>query len=54
MLHPDNEVPEYEAPQVVDYGNLIDLTAGSAHGCWTDADFPLATKKDELTFSGDC
>jgi hypothetical protein len=54
MLHTENEVPEYEAPQVVDYGDLIELTAGGSDGCYTDADFPVTTKKSALTFSGAC
>jgi hypothetical protein len=50
----EHEIPEYEAPQVVDYGDLVELTAGSADGCYLDADFPANTKKSALGFSGAC
>lgn len=42
---------EYEAPRVVDYGTLIDLTAGQSDGDFTDRDFPANTPKRDLTFS---
>ena len=42
---------EYETPQVVDYGELAELTAGQADGDFTDADFPANTSKRDLTFS---
>ncbi len=45
------EPQEYEAPVVVDYGDLNDLTGGSRDGEWTDADFPTNTPKSKLTFS---
>jgi hypothetical protein len=41
----------YEAPQVRDYGTLVQLTAGQADGEATDADFPAHTPKKDLTFS---
>jgi hypothetical protein len=41
----------YEAPQVTDYGTLLQLTAGQADGEYTDADFPAHTPKKDLTFS---
>jgi hypothetical protein len=41
----------YEAPKVVDYGDLVELTAGGNTGQFTDADFPAHTPKDDLTFS---
>jgi hypothetical protein len=42
---------EYEAPRVEDYGDLVELTAGSADGEATDAAFPINTPKRQLTFS---
>ena len=42
---------EYEAPKVVDYGTLADLTAGQSDGNFTDRDFPVNTPKKDLTFS---
>lgn len=45
------EPQEYEAPVVIDYGDLNDLTGGSASGRELDADFPIHTKYGDLTFS---
>jgi hypothetical protein len=42
----------YEAPAIVDYGDLVELTAASGHGDCLDATFPVGTKKGSLTFSG--
>lgn len=47
----DNEKQEYEAPAVVDYGDLHDLTAGSSTGDFTDQAFPVGTPFKTLTFS---
>jgi hypothetical protein len=41
----------YEAPVVVDYGDLRDLTAGSSTGDFTDQAFPAGTPFKTLTFS---
>ena len=41
----------YEAPKVVDYGTLTQLTAGGQTGQYTDKAFPVHTPKSELTFS---
>jgi hypothetical protein len=41
----------YEAPTVVDYGTLVELTAAQADGNFTDRDFPQHTPKEDLTFS---
>jgi hypothetical protein len=41
----------YEAPQVVDYGTLVQLTAGQQDGDFTDRAFPVNTPKRDLTFS---
>ncbi|MEA2440593.1 MAG: hypothetical protein QOH76_2017 [Thermoleophilaceae bacterium] len=41
----------YEAPQVKDYGTLVELTAAQSTGQFTDRDFPTHTPKDDLTFS---
>jgi hypothetical protein len=35
-------VDEYEAPRVVDYGDLFELTQGMRDGDHLDADFPQA------------
>lgn len=48
-LHHDEQ--GYEAPAVVDYGDLTSLTAGTTTGDYTDADFPTNTPKSALTFS---
>jgi hypothetical protein len=45
------ETPEYEAPAVVDYGDLRDLTAGTNTGNYTDQMFPAGTDRGSLTFS---
>ncbi|HUK95970.1 MAG TPA: lasso RiPP family leader peptide-containing protein [Gaiellaceae bacterium] len=45
------EPQEYEAPAVIDYGDLNDLTGGSKDGDFTDAAFPTDTPKSKLTFS---
>jgi len=42
---------EYESPDVVDYGDLVELTAAGSDGDALDADFPVNTKKSALTFS---
>jgi len=42
---------EYEAPGIVDYGHLVDLTAGQLTGNFTDAAFPVNTPKQDITFS---
>lgn len=41
----------YEAPQVVDYGDLVELTAAASHGSFTDATFPAHTPFGDLTFT---
>lgn len=41
----------YEAPKVVDYGTLVQLTAGQSDGNYTDRAFPTHTPKKDLTFS---
>jgi len=50
----DTAGERYERPAVVDYGDLLDLTAGTSDGCYLDADFPVLTKKSQLGFSGTC
>jgi hypothetical protein len=42
---------DYFTPEIVDYGDLAALTAGLADGDFTDAAFPVATPKRDLTFS---
>lgn len=41
----------YEAPLVVDYGTLLEITAGQADGNFTDRAFPVNTPKRDITFS---
>lgn len=31
-MTPETEEPGYEAPELVDYGDLIEVTAGHSHG----------------------
>jgi hypothetical protein len=45
------DISEYEAPTVVDYGSLRELTAGQSHGTKLDASFPSGTAFADLTFS---
>jgi hypothetical protein len=46
----DNQ--SYAAPQVIDYGDLVQLTAAASHGAYTDAAFSSHTPVADLTFSG--
>jgi hypothetical protein len=41
----------YEAPTVVDYGELTDITAAQQDGNFTDREFPAGTPRGDLTFS---
>jgi len=41
----------YESPSIVDYGHLVDLTAGQISGNFTDASFPILTPFNDITFS---
>ena len=41
----------YTPPEVVDYGDLTDVTAGGQDGQQTDASFPDNTPRSDLTFS---
>jgi hypothetical protein len=45
------ELGEYEAPEVVDYGDLVELTAGGNTGRCLDSDFKAGTFYGDLTFS---
>ena len=45
------KIEEYEAPRIVDYGDLVELTAASVDGSSLDAGFPAGTIKGSLTFS---
>lgn len=47
------ETPEigYEKPRIVDYGDLVELTAATGDGDYLDATFPTGTKRGDLTFS---
>jgi hypothetical protein len=42
---------EYQAPEIVDYGDLTELTAGLSTGANLDASFPDGTPFSQLTFS---
>ena len=42
---------DYETPQIVDFGDLAELTAGQQDGDFTDMAFPQNTPKRDLTFS---
>jgi hypothetical protein len=42
----------YEAPKVVDLGDLVAITAAQTNGNYLDKDFPAGTPKSDLTFSG--
>ena len=42
---------EYVQPEVVDYGDLGELTAGTQSGDHLDADFPAGTLRGLLGFS---
>jgi hypothetical protein len=42
---------EYTKPEIFDYGNLAELTAGSHGGDALDAAFPVNTHRKDLTFS---
>jgi len=50
----DIQQPQYETPAVTDYGRLAELTAGVTDGCYSDADYPVGTKKSDMGFSGTC
>jgi hypothetical protein len=52
MEQEQNQVAEYESPTVVDYGDLVELTAGGVSGGCLDADFSAGTPYGRLTFSG--
>lgn len=46
------EAPDaYEAPSVVDYGTLQEVTAGASSGTLTDAVFPAGTDPNSFTFT---
>jgi hypothetical protein len=47
----DTQQEKYERPTVVDYGDLVQLTAGGTEGEITDFDFPSGTPRGKLTFS---
>jgi len=48
----DERQTEYETPLIVDYGDLVELTAQGSDGDCLDADFAAGTKRSSLTFSG--
>ena len=42
---------EYIKPEIVDYGDLAELTAGTSSGNYLDANFAAGTERGALTFS---
>ena len=42
----------YEAPAIEELGTVAEMTEASASGAYTDAAFPIATKSEDITFSG--
>jgi hypothetical protein len=42
----------YEKPAIVDYGDLVELTAAGGGGDCLDHDFSAGAKASSLTFSG--
>jgi hypothetical protein len=42
---------EYIKPEVVDYGDLAELTAGTQSGEYLDATYPIGTARGQLGFS---
>jgi hypothetical protein len=51
-MEKQEETSPYEPPRVVDYGDLVELTAGDANGENLDATYPLGTPRGKLGFSG--
>jgi hypothetical protein len=47
----DKTQVEYEQPEIADYGDLRELTAGTSTGNALDATFPVGTPFRNLTFS---
>jgi hypothetical protein len=51
-LSPDpRDSTEYIEPEVVDYGDLAELTAGTQNGYFLDATFPISTRRRFPGFS---
>jgi hypothetical protein len=47
----DTQTTAYEPPAIVDYGDLVELTAAGLDGDCLDADFSAGSAKGRLTFS---
>jgi hypothetical protein len=47
----ETPITAYEKPRIVDYGDLVELTAGTSSGNYLDADFAAGTPYGDLTFS---
>jgi hypothetical protein len=47
----ERDASAYEAPKIIDYGSLTEITAGMGDGGLTDRAFPAGTPKRDLTFS---
>lgn len=50
-LPPPGKVTDYVTPEIVDYGDLADLTAGLNRGGPVDAAFPMSPPRRDPTFS---
>lgn len=50
MSEPEQNV-EYEPPEIVDFGDLVELTAGQLHGHYLDAAFVAGPHADHLSIS---
>ncbi len=42
---------DYVKPEIIDYGDLAELTAGTSRGNYLDAAFPQGTPRGDLSFS---
>jgi len=47
----DSQLKDYEAPAIVDYGNVTEITQAVGGHTFLDADFPEGTDEGDLTFS---
>jgi hypothetical protein len=45
------EATDYVAPEIIDYGDLAELTAGLNRGGPVDAAFPMSPPRRDPTFS---
>jgi hypothetical protein len=45
------DLMDYTGPEITDYGDLTELTAGTSRGNYLDAAFPAGTPRGDLSFS---